>query len=688
MTKEEAKNRIEKLRELIEKYRYSYHVLDKSEVSDEVNDSLKHELQELENQYPEFITPDSPTQRIGGKPLEKFQKVTHERPMLSLTDAFSFDELKDWETRNSKIRPARSGYFAELKIDGLAVSLIYQNGNFFRGATRGDGRVGEDVTQNLKTIESIPLKLNKFQNNTIALLWKKYPQVEIRGEIYMPIEVFKKLNIKYQKEEKSLLANPRNAAAGSIRQLDPKITAERRLSFIAWDLFGEETKTHEESHKNLHQLGFKTIKENQYCQNLEEVETFKQKIEKEREKLPFQIDGIVVVINNNKIREDLGVVGKAPRGMIAYKFAPEEATTIVEDIIVNVGRTGVLTPVAVLKPVLVAGSTISRATLHNEDEIRKKDIRIGDTVVIHKAGDVIPEVERVIKELRPKAAREFHFPKTCPKCGGKVLREEGKAAYKCINKKCFIIQRRALEHFVSRAAFDMAGLGPKIIDKFIEEGLIKDAADLFKLKVGDIEPLERFAEKSAQNIINTIQAHKKISLGRFIYALGIPNVGEETAIDIANAINPKSARRARQAILNPKQILNKLKSQKAENWQNIKDIGPIVAKSIYDYFQDKSNLDFIERLINAGIEIQFETISGKKFVGQTFVLTGGLETMTRDQAKNKIRELGGDVSESVSNETDFVVAGSEPGEKYSRAKELNVKIINEEEFSELINPHT
>ena len=694
MTKEEAKNRIEKLRELIERYRYSYHVLDKSEVSDEVNDSLKHELQELENQYPDLITPDSPTQRVGGKPLDKFTKVMHQYPMLSLTDAFSFDELKDWETRNSKIRPARSGYFAELKIDGLAVSLIYENGIFTRGATRGDGKVGEDVTNNLKTIESIPLRLNsKFEiRNQKQISNSKFQipnRIEVRGEVYLPIETFKKLNIKYKKEGKALLANPRNAAAGSIRQLDSKITAERKLSFIAWDLITETreprsrngvemVRTHEEAHRILAELGFKTIAQNKYCRNLDEVEKFKQKIEKEREKLPYQIDGIVVLINDNIIREKLGVVGKAPRGMIAYKFAPEEATTIVEDIQVNVGRTGVLTPVAFLKPVLVAGSTVSRATLHNEDEIRKKDIRIGDTVIVHKAGDVIPEVERVIIELRPKDAREFHFPKTCPKCGGPVVREKGFAAYRCVNKKCFTIQWRSLDHFVSRAAFDMAGLGPKILQKFIEEGLIKDAADLFKLKVGDIEPLERFAEKSAQNVIDSIQSHKKITLSRFIYALGISNVGEETARDIADVVNSKFE------IRNSKQIPNILKSKTAENWEEIPDIGPVVAKSIYDYFQDKDNINFVDRLLDAGVKIQFEKISEGKFVGLTFVLTGGLESMTRDEAKARIRDLGGEVSESVSKETDYVVFGTDPGSKYDRAKELAVKTLDEKMFKSMI----
>jgi DNA ligase (NAD+) len=378
----------------------------------------------------------------------------------------------------------------------------------------------------------------------------------------------------------------------------------------------------------------------------------------------------VAVINNNQIREKLGVVGKAPRGMIAYKFAPEQATTVVQDIRVQVGRTGVFTPVAVLEPVLVAGSTVSRATLHNEDEIRKKDIRIGDTVIIHKAGDVIPEVEKVIKELRTGKEKEFKFPKVCPKCGGKVLREEGKAAYKCTNKKCFVIQRRSLEHFVSRTAFDMVGLGPKIISKFIEEGLIKDASDLFELKKGDIEPLERFAEKSAQNIIETIESHKKITFPRFIYALGIHNVGEDTAYDLANKF----------------ESIENLQKATLEEIDLIRDIGNVVAKSIFDFFQDKHNLDFIERLLKHGVDIanNKQHITNSKLNNKTFVFTGGLESLTRDEAKQKIRDLGGNISESVSKETSYVVAGSDPGEKYEKAKKLGVKIISEEEFLETI----
>ena len=691
MIKKEAGERAEKLRETINELRYRYHVLDDPTVTDETYDSLTRELRGIEDQYPELITPDSPTQRIGGKPLEKFEKAAHQIPMLSLSDAFDFQELKDWEVRNHKILATKYEYFAELKLDGLAVSLIYENGIFTRGATRGDGKIGEDVSQNLKTIEAIPLNL-KMQNANLKMTMKNaklLETIEIRGEVFMPKKVFEELNREYKKKNLPLLANPRNAAAGSIRQLDPKIAAARQLDFIAWDLLphlrseGKMVKTHEEAHRVLRELGFKTLAENRLCKNLAEVEKFKEEIEERREELPFQIDGIVVVINDNQRREKLGVVGKAPRGMVAYKFAPEEATTVVEDIRVQVGRTGALTPVAILKPVLVAGSTISRATLHNEDELRKKDVRIGDTVVIHKAGDVIPEVARAIKELRTGKELEFHFPKKCPQCGGKVVREKGKAAYYCSNKKCFIIRRRGLEHFVSRPAFDIAGLGPKILNKFIEVGLVKDAADLFELKVGDIEPLERFAEKSAQNIVEAIQSHQQIELPRFIYALGIANVGEETANDIANVVNPKSLP-CRQAgeIRNPKQLLDILKTMKLEDWQKVKDVGPIVAKSINDYFQNKDNQAFIKKLIKSGVKIKISQPSAvsRQLANKTFVFTGGLEHLTRDDAKQKVRDLGGEVSESVSRETDFVVVGSEPGEKYEKAKELKIKILSEKEF--------
>ena len=656
MYKEEAEKRAKKLRDLIDDFRYRYHVLDDPEVTDEVYNSLTHELIGIEEKYPELKTDDSPTQRVGGEPLSKFQKITHARPMLSLNDAFNFQEIEDWQMRNRKIVNEKYDFFCELKMDGLAVSLVYENGIFSYGATRGDGKIGEDVTQNLKTIAAIPLRIPLND------------RVEIRGEVYMPIEIFNDLNHKYEKDGKALLANPRNAASGSIRQLDSKVTASRKLSFVAWDLIGLDFKTHQEIHEKIKSLGFKTIQENEYSKDLTAVEKYIAKMDEKRVKLPFQIDGVVIVINNNRIREKLGVVGKAPRGMLAYKFAPEEATTIIEDIKVNVGRTGVLTPVAYLKPVKIAGSVVSRATLHNEDEIRKKDIRIGDTAVVHKAGDVIPEVEKVLKELRTGKEKEFYFPRICPVCGGKVVRADGFAAYKCVNKNCFTIRRRSIEHFVSKAAFDMAGVGPKILNKFLDEGLIKDAADLFELKEGDIKPLSRFEEKSAQNIVASISSHKEIELPKFIYALGIPNVGEETAYDLAKKF----------------ELLDEIKKATLEEINAIYDIGPIVAKSIYEWFADKDNIDFINRLLSAGVKMKFVKISDKRFVGKSFVFTGGMERLTRDEGKKIVRDFGGEASESVSKNTSYLVAGIDPGSKYDKAKKLGVKITSENDFLELI----
>ena len=682
MTKQQAKERIEQLKKEIDKIRYAYHVLDKQIVSDAVKDSLQHELQELEQQFPELITPDSPTQRVGGQPLEKFEKVRHSQPMLSLTDAFESEEVKEWEERNNRLlsatvgkQLAASGYYAELKMDGLAVSLVYENGIFVQGATRGDGQVGEDVTQNLKTIEAIPLTLLPTNNYQLPT------KIEVRGEVFMSTRTFEEINKEQEKKGLPKFANPRNAAAGSIRQLDPKITASRRLSFYAYDLVTDlGQKTHEEAHMIMKELGFPVNPHNQYCKDLNEVILYHKKWASERKRLPYWTDGIVVVVNNLDILKKLGVIGKAPRGMIAFKFPPEEATTVVEDIIVQVGRTGALTPVAVLRPVLVAGSTISRATLHNEDEIKRKDVRIGDTVVVHKAGDVIPEVASVLKDMRTGKERPFKMPKKCPICKGPVVRKPGEAIARCINKKCFAQNFRRYIHFVSKAAFDIAGLGPKILAKFIEEGLVKDPADLFALKEGDIASLERLAEKSAENIIKAINSRKKISLARFLYALGIKNVGEETAYDIADFLNSKLKTK------NSK-LIDILKNTTLQEWQSIYDIGPVVAQSIYDYFQDKDNLRFIEKLLKMGVEIEEpgrQLTAYQRLKGQVFVFTGTLENLTRDEAKDLVRELGGEVSESVSSQTSYVVVGKEPGSKYNKAKTLGIKMLDEKEFLELV----
>ena len=687
ITKEEARKRIEKLRALIEKYRYSRHVLDKELVPIEVEDSLKKELFDLEQKFPELITPDSPTQRVGGKPLEKFEKVKHPQPMLSFNDAFTKEDMKDWLDRITKLLSKEErkliDFYCEPKLDGLAIELIYENGILKLASTRGDGLIGEDVTQNLKTIESVPLKLRKIEEiikdlkkeglTKIAqnIEKNKLKEVVVRGEAIITKKNFEIVNKEQKKAGLSPFANPRNLAAGSIRQLDPKITAKRRLDVSIYDLISDlGQETHEQEHKILHILGFKTNnKYSKYCKDLNEVFGFHQYWLKHRERLPYEIDGVVVTVNNNKIFDKLGVVGKAPRGAIAYKFPLKQATTILENVVFQVGRTGAITPVAVLKPVEVAGVTISRATLHNEDEIKRLGAKIGDTVVVGRAGDVIPDIVRVLPELRTGKEKEIKFPKNCPVCGKKLVKPKGEALWRCPNPECSARQREYIYHFISRNAFDIVGLGPKVVDKLLDEGLISDPADLFKLEEGDLIPLERFAEKSAQNLISAIRSKNEIDLPRFIYALGIRNVGEQTARDLAKHFGS----------------LDNLMRAPLEELQKVKDIGPIVAQSIYNFFRDKRNLEFIKKLKKTGVKI----ITKKKpthqpLKGKTFVFTGALDSMTREEAKNKVRELGGEVTESVSKRVDFVVAGKEPGFKYQKAKKLNLKIITEKEFLKMI----
>jgi len=687
MTRSEAKKRIEKLKKVINYHRYLYHVLDRQEISEAALDSLKKELFDLEQKYPEFITPDSPTQRVGGKPLEKFEKVRHGTPMLSFNDAFSEKDMEDWEERIKKLLSKEEieklEYFCELKFDGLAIELIYEEGLLKTGSTRGDGVIGEDVTQNLKTIEAIPLRLREKQDvikdlereglEDIAETVRKrgLRKVVARGEALISKKEFERINREQEKKGLPKYANPRNIAAGSIRQLDPKVTASRHLDAYLYDLisdFGQ--KTHEQEHKILKILGFKIHKDSRLCKNLKEVFEFHHFWQEKRDSLPFEIDGIVVQVNENKIFEKLGVVGKAPRGAIAYKFPLKQAETIIEDIKVQVGRTGAVTPVAYLKPVEVGGVKITRATLHNTDEIERLGVKIGDTVIVGRAGDVIPEVVRVLKELRTGKERKFKMPKNCPVCGTLLVKPEGEAIWRCPNPDCSARQRRYLYHFVSKGAFDIEGLGPKIINQLLEENLISDPADIFELKEGDLIPLERFAEKSAKNLIEAIQSKKEISLGRFIYALGIRGVGEETAQDLAEYFGS----------------LEKIKAATLEELLQVKDIGPETATSIYSFFRAKRNLKLIERLLKAGVKIinPKKTKAPKKLENLTFVFTGSLKTMTREEAKEKVRELGGEVSESVSKKTDFVVIGENPGSKLQKAKKLKVKIVGEKEFLEMI----
>lgn len=646
----EAKKRIEKLKETINNYRYHRLVLDKPIVEESVEDSLKKELFDLETQFPKLVTPDSPTQRVGGKPLDKFEKFTHPARMLSLLDAFSEEDLHEWLERLKRIDPkvGESGYYCELKLDGLAIELIYEKGILKVGATRGNGIVGENVTQNLKTIDAIPLTLSK--------------DVVVRGEVFITKKEFERIT----KTED--YANPRNLAAGSIRQLDPAITSSRKMDSYAYALITDlGQKTHEEEHKILHQLGFKTNPHNKFCKNLEEVQNFRDYWEKHRETLNYEIDGIVVIVNDNKMFQKLGVIGKTPRAAIAYKFSPREATTKLNDIIISVGRTGTLTPVAVLEPVEIGGTTVSRATLHNEDEIKRLDVKIGDTVVVGRAGDVIPDIKKVIKELRTGKEKNFVFPKKCPACGGPVIRQGSEAAHKCINRDCPAIKREGMYHFISKGAFDMDGIGPKIIDALMDAGLVRDPADLFLLTKADFLNLDRFADTSAENAVAAIQSHKKIALDRFIYALGIPHVGSETAVDLARRFG----------------TLEKISQAELEDLENIKDIGGIVAKSIYEWFRHEK---ILEKLKKVGVQVlkAESTQKSQKLKGSTFVFTGTLESISREAAEELVRSHGGDASSSVSKETSYVVIGSEPGSKAEKARKLGVKILDEKEFLKLV----
>lgn len=661
MNKHEAQERVKKLKEVINRHRYLYHVLDQQEISDQALDSLKKELFDLENQYPQLITPDSPTQRVAGKPLEAFKKITHASRMLSFNDTFSKEDTEEWTGRVSKLLTEsdknKVDFYCELKIDGLAIELEYKKGIFVAGSTRGDGLVGEDITHNLKTIEAIPLVLQDPED------------IIVRGEVFISKREFKAVNKLQEKKSLPVYANPRNIAAGSVRQLDPKITAQRKLDFFAYDIVGDEHFTvHQEEHEHLKKLGFKTNPHNQYCKTLQDVFSFYEQCGKLRDKLDYEIDGVVIVIDNNEIFRKLGVVGKAPRGAVAFKFPQSQATTRVQDIKVQVGRTGAMTPVAILEPVQISGITITRATLHNEDEIKRLGLKIGDTVIVGRAGDVIPDVMKALPELRTGKEKNFVMPKVCPSCKTPLKRSATESLLRCPNLNCFAKRRRNFYHFVSRAAFNIEKLGPKIIDRLLEEGLVQDPSDLFSLKEGDIAQLERFGEKSANNLITSIHERKEATLPRFIYALGIRNIGSETANDLAIHFGS----------------LKKLQQASLENFTSVSGIGPVVAQSVYDWFSDKNNVRFLGKLIKAGVKIINQKLHVGKLSGKTFVFTGTLDSIERNMAKEKVRDLGGETSESVSSKINFVVAGKEPGSKLDKAVKLGIKIINEKEFLDLI----
>lgn len=686
MANNEAKNRIAKLREEISRLRGEYHVKNNPKVTDDIYESLTRELHDLEAKYPELINPNSGVNRVAGKPILGFKKVKHNIRMLSLNDAFSEEEVADWENRIFKILGSQPDdkagstsldYFCEIKLDGLSASLFYEDGLFVRGATRGDGFIGEDVTENLKMINTIPLKLKRDIKG----------EIEVRGEVVMTKKAWEDLNKKQELSGGTMFANTRNAAAGSLRQLDPKIAKERSLDFFAWDIvqYPEKIINHSDKHKILKDLGFQMTPYEKKAKNLSEVFSFINEIGTKRASFPYGTDGMVVSVNNLEVQDSLGFVGKAPRYMVAYKYPAERATTIVKDITVNVGRTGVMTPLAHFNPTLVAGSTISKATLHNMDQIERLDIRVGDTVVIQKAGDVIPEVVEVLVKMRGGKEKKFKMPELCPVCNSKVERKEsggqglssrseterGKSlrsqttsvAFYCSNKLCPARSRRGMQHFVN--VFEIYEIGPKILDRLKDEGLITDATDLFTLEISDLSGLERFGLKSAENIINSINEHKNVLLWRFLYALGIIHVGEQTAQDIANHFG----------------TLSKIMKAEIEEINAIENIGPIVSASIYEYFKHKENLIFIEKLFVNGVTIDNTSVKkGLKLKDKVFVLTGTLSSMSRDEAKKKIINEGGRVSSSVSAKTDYVLVGAEPGSKYAEALNLGVRILKEPEF--------
>lgn len=662
MNKSAAKKRIQKLKEQLWKTDYAYYVLDKPVMSDAARDSLKDELEKLEKKYPEFITSDSPTQRIGGKAIGRFPKHKHTIPKYSFDDMFGFEEIEDFDKRTKKFLHISLvkdlEYTCEFKIDGLNISLIYKKGILDKAVTRGDGFVGEVVTHTVKTIRSVPLKI------------KEPIDIEVGGEVYMPQKSFEILNKKQKKKDKELFANPRNAAAGTIRQLDPKIAAERDLDVFIYTIYDDskDIKTQFEMLEKLKKLGFKVNPDFKLCKGLKSVQKYLKKAAKKRNKVPYDFDGIVLKVNSLSSQKQLGRTAKHVRWAAAYKFPAEQATTQIEDIQVQIGRTGALTPVAHLAPVQVAGSTVRRATLHNEDEIKRLGVKIKDTVILQKAGDIIPDVVKVLPKMRTGKERNFKMPKKCPICGSKISRKPGEVAHYCTNKKCFAQNMRNLVHFVSKAAFDIEGLGPKVLEQLVNNGLIKDSADIFNLKEGDLKPLERFAEKSAENLIQAIENSKKITLGRFVYALGIRHVGEETAQILSRHFNNLKA----------------IEKAKLESLLKIEGIDKVVGKSIYDYFQDKDHKKYIGRLLNAGIKIQNPPKRKTTFLDKTFVVTGTLKDYSRDEAKDLIRKYSGHVSSSVSQSTNYVLAGDNPGLKYDRAKKLGIKIIDEKEFLKML----
>ncbi len=664
----EILERIQKLREEINYHNYLYYVLDSPVISDEEYDALMHELLYLEERYPEAITPDSPTQRVGAPPSEKFASVPHTLPMLSLDDAFTAQEVLEFEQRVKRLLGTSEEleYTVEPKMDGLAVELVYEKGIFVLGSTRGDGYTGEEITANLRTVRSIPLRL-------IERELEPPERLEVRGEVYISKADFQALNEKRIKEGAPPFANPRNAAAGSLRQLDPNITAQRPLDIFCYGIgqvVGYSFKTQWEILQTLRKWGLRVNSLAKKVRGIRAAIEYHRDLEQRRPELEYEIDGVVIKVNEISFQERLGAKARSPRWAVAYKFEAAQAITRITDILLSVGRTGAVTPVAVMEPVRVGGVVVSRATLHNEDEIHRKDIRVGDWVIIRRAGDVIPEVVKALKERRTGKERPFRMPETCPICGTRLVKKEGEAVWRCPNPDCFPRLVKQLTHFASKGAMDIDGLGPKVAEQLITAGLVRDVADLYSLKLSDLTSLERFAEKSAQNLLDSIEQKKETTLPRFLYALGIRHVGEVTAQILAEHFG------SIQALMKASQ----------GDLEAVPGIGPEVAESIVKFFQDPKNQGLLQRLLDSGIRFkdQVLTEAPPDVAGKTFVFTGALSSMTRKEAKDLVKALGGRVASTVGKKVDYVVVGENPGSKYQKARELGITILDEGEFKRLI----
>ena len=664
---ETEKEEVALLRNKIHRHDYLYYVKDSPEIPDREYDSLYHRLKKLEGKYPECVTADSPTQRVGGKVDERFRKVVHPVPMLSLDNTFNVDEVRAFHQRVVKALPdieeSSIEYVVELKFDGLAVALTYENGKLVRGATRGDGVQGEDVTANLKTIRSIPLEISA----------EPFKKIEVRGEVYMPRKEFQRLNVLREEVGESPFVNPRNAAAGALRVLDPAVTDSRKLGVFIYSvgfLDNNICETHSELQKNLASLRFPVNEHNRWCSNFEKTLALIEEWRTKKNDLDYEVDGLVIQLNSLAYRKRLGNTSKFPRWAVAYKYEAEQAETEVLEIVCQVGRTGSITPVANLEPVFVSGSTVSRATLHNEDEIRKKDIRVGDRVVIEKAGEIIPKVVRVV-DLRSKRNKPFKMPTLCPECQTRIFRPEGEAAWRCVNAACPAQLKERLKHFASRKAMDIDHMGPAVIDQLVESGRVENFSDLYTLKQEEVVGLERLAQKSAKNLIDAIEKSKSAGLARLLFGLGVRHVGQRAASILAETFRS----------------IKVLKETSFEDMESVMEIGPVIAESLKSFLDQEANMQDIENLSSSGVVVEDPEVARKEvgvLAGKQFVLTGTLSKFSRDEAKKKIESLGGRVTSAVSTKTDYIVAGKDAGSKLTKAKKIEITVLDEQEFQKLI----